>query len=79
MKINRYPELLDLVKNLEKDFDKFYNKENNAAGTRLRHGMQELKNLAQSIRISVQEVKKNSTEVTAKAKASPKKVLTKKK
>lgn len=42
---------------LEGDFDKFYDKENQAAGTRVRKGMQELKNLAQEIRIEVQEAK----------------------
>lgn len=44
---------------LEGDFQKFYDKENQAAGTRVRKGMQELKNLAQEIRIEVQE-KKNT-------------------
>ncbi len=42
---------------LEGDFEKFYDKENQAAGTRVRKGMQELKNLAQEIRIEVQETK----------------------
>lgn len=42
---------------LEGDFVKFYDKENQAAGTRVRKGMQELKNLAQEIRIEVQNKK----------------------
>lgn len=42
---------------LEGDFEKFYDKENQAAGTRVRKGMQELKNLAQEIRIEVQDMK----------------------
>ena len=42
---------------LEGDFEKFYDKENQAAGTRVRKGMQELKNLAQEIRIEVQDIK----------------------
>ncbi len=42
---------------LEGDFEKFYDKENQAAGTRVRKGMQELKNLAQEIRVEVQETK----------------------
>ena len=42
---------------LEGDFEKFYDKENQAAGTRVRKGMQELKNLAQEIRVEVQEAK----------------------
>ena len=42
---------------LEGDFEKFYDKENQAAGTRVRKGMQDLKNLAQEIRIEVQNTK----------------------
>ena len=42
---------------LEADFQKFYDKKNQAAGTRVRKGMQELKNLAQEIRVEVQETK----------------------
>ena len=42
---------------LEDDFEKFYDKENQAAGTRVRKGMQEMKNLAQEIRIEVQDMK----------------------
>ena len=42
---------------LEGDFEKFYDKENQAAGTRVRKGMQELKNLSQEIRVQVQEIK----------------------
>ena len=45
---------------LEDDFEKFYDKENQAAGTRVRKGMQELKNLAQEIRIEVQDIKNKS-------------------
>ncbi|HEY0654889.1 MAG TPA: histone H1, partial [Chryseosolibacter sp.] len=39
------------------DADKFYNKGNSAAGTRVRKGMQDLKNLAQAIRSEVQDIK----------------------
>ena len=42
---------------LEEDFAKFYKKSNKAAGTRVRKGMQDLKNLAQEIRIEVQNAK----------------------
>ncbi len=42
---------------LEGDFEKFYDKDNQAAGTRVRKGMQDLKNLAQEIRVEVQEIK----------------------
>lgn len=55
--MNRFDQIRDLVMSLEGDFQKFYDKENQAAGTRVRKGMQELKNLAQEIRIEVQEKK----------------------
>ena len=56
--MSRFTELQDLVNSLEGDFEKFYDKGNNAAGTRVRKGMQEMKNLAQEIRLEVQ-AKKN--------------------
>lgn len=55
--MNRFDELKNLVMSLESDFDKFYNKNNQAAGTRIRKGMQDLKVLAQDIRMKVQEAK----------------------
>jgi hypothetical protein len=58
--MNRFDQIRDLVMSLEGDFQKFYEKENQAAGTRVRKGMQELKNLAQEIRIEVQEKKNNA-------------------
>ncbi|SEI49468.1 hypothetical protein SAMN04487995_0952 [Dyadobacter koreensis] len=57
----RFDEVKDLILSLEGDFDKFYNKANQAAGTRVRKGMQELKTLAQEIRSEVQN-KKNEAE-----------------
>ncbi len=57
--MKRFEQVRDLITSLEGDFEKFYDKGNNAAGTRVRKGMQELKNLAQEIRIEVQE-KKNA-------------------
>ncbi len=55
--MKKFNEVKALVAALEADADKFYNKSNNAAGTRVRKGMQELKNLAQSIRLEIQETK----------------------
>ena len=55
--MKRFNEIKDLVMSLEADFEKFYEKGNNAAGTRGRKGMQELKNLAQDIRVEVQNKK----------------------
>lgn len=57
--MNRFDEIKNLVMGLEGDFDKFYNKGNQAAGTRVRKGMQDLKTLAQDIRKEVQD-KKNA-------------------
>ncbi|MCK6618642.1 MAG: histone H1 [Cyclobacteriaceae bacterium] len=55
--MQKFQELKNLIASLENDADKFYNKGNSAAGTRLRKGMQELKNMAQQIRGEVQELK----------------------
>jgi hypothetical protein len=55
--MKRFNEIKDLVMSLESDFEKFYDKGNNAAGTRVRKGMQELKNLSQEIRVEVQDIK----------------------
>jgi len=55
--MNRFDEIKNLVMSLESDFQKFYEKNNQAAGTRVRKGMQELKNVAQNIRVEVQDIK----------------------
>jgi len=55
--MSRFDEVKNLVMDLEADFDKFYSKGNKAAGTRVRKGMQDLKNLAQDIRKEVQDMK----------------------
>ena len=57
--MSRFSEVQNLVNSLEGDFDKFYDKGNQAAGTRVRKGMQEMKNLAQDIRVDVQNIKNN--------------------
>lgn len=57
--MKRFDELKNLVNGLEGDFEKFYDKGNNAAGTRVRKGMQEMKNLAQDVRKEVQDKKNN--------------------
>lgn len=55
--MNRYAQLRELLLSLETDFIKFYEKNNKAAGTRVRKGMQQLKVLAQDIRGEVQGLK----------------------
>lgn len=55
--MSQFSDLQDFVNSLEEDFDKFYNKGNKAAGTRVRKAMQELKAKAQAIRVDVQAKK----------------------
>ena len=55
--MNRFEELKAMVEAMETDFQKFYEKGNKAAGTRVRKAMLELKNKAQEIRVEVQELK----------------------
>jgi len=55
--MKKFEELKALIATIEMDADKFYNKANSAAGTRLRKGMQDLKNIAQQTRAEVQELK----------------------
>ncbi|MEY2793091.1 MAG: hypothetical protein RJA76_1083 [Bacteroidota bacterium] len=57
--MSRFAQVRDLVMSLESDFEKFYDKGNQAAGTRVRGGLQALKTLAQEIRTEVQ-AKKNA-------------------
>jgi len=54
---DRFEQLNSFVADLSDDFNKFYGKKNKAAGTRVRKGMQELKKMAQEIRIEVQNQK----------------------
>ena len=56
---DQYSKLVSVVEGLEEDFAAFYEKGNKAAGTRVRKAMQELKSMAQEIRVDVQD-KKNS-------------------
>jgi hypothetical protein len=49
--------LVQSVKNLETDFEKFYVKGQAAAGTRLRKGLSDLRKLAQEVRKDIQDVK----------------------
>lgn len=53
----RFDDLKEFVDSLERDFNQFYEKGNKAAGTRVRKGMQELKQMAQDIRVEIQEKK----------------------
>ncbi|MFN0256748.1 histone H1 [Pedobacter ureilyticus] len=57
--MEKFQKVKELVAAIEADAEKFYNAGNNAAGTRVRKGMQDLKVLAQEIRTEVTE-KKNA-------------------
>ena len=62
---NPFNQLKDLINSLEDDFEKSYDKHNAAAGTRVRKGMQDLKNHAQAIRLEVQNMKNSSKDGAA--------------
>ncbi|MGI4762637.1 MAG: hypothetical protein ACRYF0_18145 [Janthinobacterium lividum] len=62
---NPFNQLKDLIHSLEDDFEKSYDKNNAAAGTRVRKGMQDLKNHAQAIRLEVQNMKNTSKDGAA--------------
>jgi len=55
--MDKFGKLKELIASVEGDADKFFNKGNSAAGTRVRKAMQELKNLAQEIRNDVTTIK----------------------
>jgi len=57
--MERFTKVKELLASVDADAEKFYYSGNNAAGTRLRKAMQDLKVLAQDIRTEVTE-KKNS-------------------
>ena len=59
--MKNFETLKELVANLEEDAVKFYEKNNKAAGTRVRKGCQDIKNLCQTMRIEVSELKKTDT------------------
>ena len=54
---NRLEQLIALLEETRADHDKFFNGGNNAAGTRVRKAMQEVKVLAQELRVEVQDNK----------------------
>lgn len=57
--MNKFQELVDLVQSFQKDFEKFYEKQNKSAGTRVRKHMASLKRKAQEIRNDIQTIKKD--------------------
>ena len=57
MATNRYQDFAKIVEAMETDFEKFYDKEVGAAGTRVRKHLQELAALCKEVRKEVTEVK----------------------
>ena len=55
--VNMLENMIDLLVSARNDFSKFYNDGNNAAGTRVRKVMQEVKTTAQDLRLHIQETK----------------------
>ncbi|MBO6524932.1 MAG: histone H1 [Balneolaceae bacterium] len=55
--MSRVSELQSLVESVSGEMEKFYDKGNKAAGTRARKGLQDLKKLAQEIRLEIQAQK----------------------
>jgi hypothetical protein len=54
---NRLERLITLLEGTRDDHNKFFTSGNNAAGTRVRKAMQDVKTLAQELRVEVQENK----------------------
>lgn len=52
-----YEKIKEIVASMEKDMEAFYVKGNKSAGTRVRTACQDLKKLAQDLRVNVQETK----------------------
>jgi len=55
--MDKFKGLKELLASAEADAEKFYNKGNAAAGTRLRNAMQKLKGIATDVRKEVTELK----------------------
>jgi len=58
--MSRVSELQTLVESVSSEMEKFYEKGNKAAGTRARKGLQDLKKLAQVIRLEIQSKKNDA-------------------
>ena len=63
---NRHQEFTAIVEAMEGDFEKFYDKEVGAAGTRVRKHLQELAKLCKEVRNDVTAVKNARKEATGK-------------
>lgn len=57
--MDKFNEIKAIVESVSSDVEKFYEKGNKAAAVRIRKAMQDIKNLAQELRVHVQETKNN--------------------
>lgn len=57
--MKNYQELASIIESVGNDAQKFYEKGNSAAGTRLRKAMQDIKSKAQEVRVEVSSIKKS--------------------
>jgi len=55
--MQQYESLMQAIREMESDFEKFYVKEQAAEGTRLRKGLSQLRKHAQEMRKGIQELK----------------------
>lgn len=58
--MERFNELKSLISSIEEDATKYYEKNNKAAGVRLRKGLQEIRMMSQEIRQDVSSRNKES-------------------
>jgi hypothetical protein len=66
MSANRLVDFQKIVESMETDFEKFYDKGVNAAGTRVRKHLQELAKLCKEVRNDVTAVKNTRKEAAGK-------------
>jgi hypothetical protein len=57
--MDKFNEIKEIVLSIEQDVEKFYLKGNKSAAIRIRKAMQDIKNLAQEVRVNVQDTKNN--------------------
>ena len=55
--MEKYNELNELVEGLKEDVSKFYEKQNKAAGVRVRVALQKVKAIAQDMRLEISSLK----------------------
>lgn len=58
--MEKFNQLKSLVESMNEDYTKFSEKGNSAAGTRVRKTLQEIKKLAQDMRVEISEKKKSA-------------------